>query len=221
MPLESPRWAQRTIKRSTTLYSKVEGHFGALLDDMCVEAFLLIRRKLVGEGGSGCEAREGTQEGQEGEEDQHGGERGVIGRWVACRDNRTSRIIVDSAVAVALVVEGSLTACRRFVAVGEDTHRKSKIGWLSVCAQATTGLANIECFYMIFHHTHTTVAVYMYCTSTEDMQHSCGCHAGLFHQYLPSYEPLRGGPDVSNTLTFCYVNAYLNWSRQAPGIPAA
>jgi len=61
----------------------------------------------------------------------------------------------------------------------------------------------------------------MYCTSTEDMQHSCGCHAGLFHQYLPSYEPLRGGPDVSNTLTFCYVNAYLNWSRQAPGIPAA
>lgn len=58
---------KRTVERSTALHSKVEGYFGALLDDMCVEALLLVGRELVGEGGGRGEAREGAQKGQEGE----------------------------------------------------------------------------------------------------------------------------------------------------------
>lgn len=66
-----PGHAQRTVKRSTALYSKVKSDLGALLDDVCVEAFFLVRRKLVGQGGGRGEARKGAQKGQEGEEKQH------------------------------------------------------------------------------------------------------------------------------------------------------
>ena len=65
---------QRTVERSTALHSKVKGYFGALLDDMCVEALLFVGRELVGESGGRGKAREGAQKGQEGEQDQHGGE---------------------------------------------------------------------------------------------------------------------------------------------------
>jgi len=64
---------QRTVERSTALHSKVEGYFGALLDDMRVEALFLVGRELVGEGCGRGKAREGAQKGQEGEQDQHGG----------------------------------------------------------------------------------------------------------------------------------------------------
>jgi hypothetical protein len=42
---------------------------------MCVEAFFLIGRELVGERSRGGQARESAQKGQQGEEDQHVGER--------------------------------------------------------------------------------------------------------------------------------------------------
>lgn len=77
----------RTIERSTALHGKVKRYFGALLDNVCVEAFFLVGRELVGQGCRGCEAREGAQEGQEGEEDEHGGRAAAavldeLSRWL-------------------------------------------------------------------------------------------------------------------------------------------
>jgi len=68
------RSGQRTVKGSTALHREIERHFCAFLDHVCVEAFLLIGRKLVGERSCGCEAGESAQQGEEREEELHVGE---------------------------------------------------------------------------------------------------------------------------------------------------
>lgn len=115
---------------------------------MCVEAFFLVRRKLIGQGGGRGEARKGAQEGQEGEEDQHvdGRTRSAVlgGRPDGTRDGderwcQSVRLFV--ALVALLLVEGSLPW---LLFPNEDTHagvaRRSSD---HACVEAAVGVGDV------------------------------------------------------------------------------